>query len=180
MRGEGSPVAGRRRHRGVANSIVSSGTSGRAKRSSAAALWGDCICPKAAVRAMPARLLLLCLLFRSTWLTVEAGRHVAAGAAASPGRTGSLGRIGQRGLVAFQLANLAASSPDFRVLGWMRWSRAADETSRPRPKRYDVPPSRIAESVLPPDCSPRCDGRPPEVHDLTVFQYATAASTRAL
>jgi len=30
-----------------------------------------CICPKGAVRAMPARLLLLCLLFRSSWLAVE-------------------------------------------------------------------------------------------------------------
>jgi hypothetical protein len=55
--------------------------------------------------------------------------------AASPGRTGSLGRVGQRGLVAFQLANLAASSPDFRVLGWMRWSRPAGDTAHPRPRR---------------------------------------------
>ena len=53
--------------------------------------------------------------------------------AASPGRTGSLGRVGQRGLVACQLATLAASSADFRVLAWMRWSRAAGETARPRP-----------------------------------------------
>jgi hypothetical protein len=33
-----------------------------------------CLCPKAAVRAMSARLLLLCLLFRSSWLTNGGGR----------------------------------------------------------------------------------------------------------
>ena len=33
-------------------------------------------CPKSAVRAVPARLLLLCLLLRSSWLTVETGRQV--------------------------------------------------------------------------------------------------------
>ena len=32
-------------------------------------------CPKSAVRAVPARLLLLCLLLRSSWLTVEGDRH---------------------------------------------------------------------------------------------------------
>ena len=53
----------------------------------------DPVCPKAAVRAMSAMLLLLCLLFRSSWLTVEGGRQ----AAASPGRTGSRGRVGRRG-----------------------------------------------------------------------------------
>ena len=36
-------------------------------------------CPKSAVRAVPPRLLLLCLLLRSSWLTVEGGRHGAAG-----------------------------------------------------------------------------------------------------
>ena len=39
---------------------------------------GRCLCPKSAVRAVPARLLLLCLLLRSSWLTVEGGRQVGA------------------------------------------------------------------------------------------------------
>jgi hypothetical protein len=49
------------------------------KRSAVALSGGDSSCPKSAVRAVPARLLLLCLLLRSSWLTVEGGRYVAAG-----------------------------------------------------------------------------------------------------
>jgi hypothetical protein len=67
----------------------SAGPVGRARR--------DRVCPKAAVRAMPARLLLLCVLFRSSWLTVEGGRGRRRHSAASPGRTGSRGRVGRRG-----------------------------------------------------------------------------------
>ena len=58
------------------------------------------LCPEAAVRAVPARLLLSCLLFRSSWLTVtvDGDRHFgAAGGAASPGRTGNRGGAGRRG-----------------------------------------------------------------------------------
>jgi hypothetical protein len=65
------------------------GSLGRARRGR--------FCPKAAVRAMSARLLLLCLLFRSSWLTVEGGRGRRRHSAASPGRTGSRGRVGRRG-----------------------------------------------------------------------------------
>jgi hypothetical protein len=54
-------------------------------------------CPKAAVGAMPARLLLLCLPFRSSWLTVEGGRGRRRHSAASSGRTGRRGRVGRRG-----------------------------------------------------------------------------------
>ena len=54
-----------------------------------------CFCPKAAVRAMPARLLLLCLLFRSSWLTVEGDRHV--------GLAGVLHRRGGRAAVAVRV-----------------------------------------------------------------------------
>ena len=46
---------------------------------------------------MPARLLLLCLLFRSSWLTVEGGRGRRRHSAASSGRTGRRGRVGRRG-----------------------------------------------------------------------------------
>ena len=38
----------------------------------------DPVCPKSAVRAVPSRLLLLCLLFRSSWLAAEGGRQVGA------------------------------------------------------------------------------------------------------
>ena len=51
---------------------------------------------------------------------------------ASPGRTSSLGRVGQRG-VAFQLALSPPRRQTSEFLGWMRWSRAAGETARPRP-----------------------------------------------
>jgi hypothetical protein len=37
-----------------------------------------CSTPDAAARAVPARLLLLCLLLRSSWLTVERGRQIGA------------------------------------------------------------------------------------------------------
>ena len=46
---------------------------------------------------MPARLLLLCLLSRSLWLTVEGVRGRRRHSAASTGRTGSRGRDGRRG-----------------------------------------------------------------------------------
>ena len=51
-----------------------------------------CFCLKAAVRAVPARLLLLCLLLRSSWLTVEGGRQI--------GAVGVLHRRGGRAAVA--------------------------------------------------------------------------------
>ena len=59
--------------------------------------WPGSLCPKAAVRAMPARLLLVCLLFRSSWLTVEGGRGRRRHSAASPRPTGSRRRVGRRG-----------------------------------------------------------------------------------
>jgi hypothetical protein len=46
---------------------------------------------------MPARLLLLCLLLRSSWLTVDGGRGRRRQSAASPGRTGSRRCVGRRG-----------------------------------------------------------------------------------
>ena len=62
----------------------------RAVRTGASAR--GCLCPKAAVRAMPARLLLLCVLFGSSWLAAEGGRQV--------GAAGVLYRRGGRGAVA--------------------------------------------------------------------------------
>ena len=52
----------------------------------------DSLCPEAAVRAVPERLLLLCLLLRSSWLTVEGDRH--------GGAAGVLHRRGGRAVVA--------------------------------------------------------------------------------
>jgi hypothetical protein len=51
-----------------------------------------CSTPDAAVRAVAPRLLLLCLLFRSSWLTVESGRQI--------GAAGVLHRRGGRAAVA--------------------------------------------------------------------------------
>ena len=87
---------------------------------------------------MPARLLLPMLpslLLRSSWLTVEGGRHGAAGVPHRRGGRAALAVSVSVGLVACQLTTLAASSPDSQVLGWMQSSRAAGETARPRPTR---------------------------------------------
>ena len=59
--------------------------------------------PVAAVRAMPARLLLLCLLFRGPWPTVEGDRHV--------GAAGVLHRRGGRAAVAVRVG-VAAGVPE--------------------------------------------------------------------
>jgi hypothetical protein len=64
----------------------------------------DSSCPEAAVRAVPARLLLSCLLFRSSWLTMEGDRHFGAaavlrrrgGRAAVAVRVGVAGRVPER------------------------------------------------------------------------------------
>ncbi len=47
----------------------------------------DSLCPIAAVLAIPGRLLLLCLLLRSSWLTMTAAARSRGQSAASPGRT---------------------------------------------------------------------------------------------
>jgi hypothetical protein len=54
-----------------------------------------CFTPDAAVRAMPARVLLSCLLVRSSWLTVEGDRHF--------GAAGVLHRRGGRAAVAVRV-----------------------------------------------------------------------------
>jgi hypothetical protein len=50
------------------------------RSASAAASRTECGCstPDAVARPVPARLLLLCLLLRSSWLTVEGGRQIGA------------------------------------------------------------------------------------------------------
>ena len=95
-------------------------------------------CPKSAVRAVQPRLLLLWLLLRSSWLRWRAAVRSAPDCYIAEA-DGQPCRPGQRGLVAFQLATLAASSPGFRVLGWTRWSRAAGETARARHERERGP-----------------------------------------
>jgi hypothetical protein len=61
-----------------------------------------CLTPDAAARAVPARLLPLCLLLRSSWLTVEGGRQI--------GAAGVLHRRGGRAAVA-AVAGVAVGVP---------------------------------------------------------------------
>ena len=140
----------------------------RTRRSShaRAALWPDCSCPKAAVRAMSAMLLLLCLLFRSSWLTAEGGRQ----AAASPGRAGSRGRVGRRGWWRSirevsrsprSSHEIAPFSPQGQSETWAgnacRWSiRCGSVVSRLRPGWLSL--GRSLLRVLPQRawCEPRC------------------------
>jgi hypothetical protein len=61
-----------------------------------------CFTPDAAVRVVPARLLLLCLLLRSSWLTVEGGRQI--------GAAGVLDRRGGRAALAVSV-NVAVGVP---------------------------------------------------------------------
>jgi hypothetical protein len=98
----------------------------------------DPVCPEAAVRAVPARLLLLCLLLRSSWLTVKGDRHV--------GAAGVLHRQGGRAAVAVSVG-VAVGVPD-----------AAVSSTPPRCSR--VPRRRIA-------CRDRHIGTPGErpMHD---------------
>jgi hypothetical protein len=78
-----------------------------------------CFCPEAAVWAVPARLLLLCLLLRSSWLTVEGDRQGRRRqSAASPGRTGSRGRVGRRGWWRSDPAVLVRLEPGRRDFRW--------------------------------------------------------------
>ena len=79
----------------------------------------------AAVRAMPARLLLLYLLLRSSWLTGGArppGQRRRS--AASPGWTGSRGRVGRR--------------------GWWRSKRAVSAAGIWPPKTADLDRARVS------------------------------------
>jgi hypothetical protein len=73
----------------------------------------DCVCPDAAVRATSARLLLLCLLLGSSWLTVEASGQV--GIARVLHRRGGWAAVAVSvaWLVAFQSASLTI--PDLLI-----------------------------------------------------------------
>ena len=93
---------------------------------------GDCCsCPEAAVRAVPARLLLLCLLLRSSWLTVEGDRHV--------GAAGVLHRRGRRAVVAVSVG-VAVGVPrehrdgDIRVT-WQFRGRSSSRAPSQVPRR---------------------------------------------
>ena len=106
---------------------------------------------------MPARLLLLCLLFRSSWLTVEGGRGRRRHSAASPGRTGSRGRVGRRGwwrsegaasdgpvgsieIAASSPEGLSLQTPDRVLLSWQR--------ERPPVRRATAPRARSGRSTV--------------------------------
>ena len=112
------------------------------------------LCPKAAVRAMPARLLLLCLLFRSSWLTVEGDRHVGAAGVLHRrgGRAAVAVSVGVAGGVPYeqsrrlrlaasrlpQVAQRSSTWSAVRALLFLRSSSRA-ETGAPRSKQ----PSRV-------------------------------------
>jgi len=108
-------------------------------------------CPKAAVRAMSARLLLLCLLFRSSWLTVTGGRGRRRHSAASPGRTGSRGRVGRRGwwrsearASVRELGSIETSAlRESRSSAPARVARACRPTQQPRPAVAAAVPDRL-------------------------------------
>ena len=77
-----------------------------------------CLCPKSAVPPVPARLLLLCLLFRSSRRRVDGDRHV--------GAAGVLQRRGGRAALAVRVG-VAPSVPKRLSLA----SRSADHSLRP-------------------------------------------------
>ena len=71
--------------------------------------------PEAAVRAVPARLLLLCLLLRSSWLTVEGDRHVGAAGVLHNHRGGRAAvAVGSASLVAFRGSRPVRGADCFR------------------------------------------------------------------
>ncbi len=78
----------------------SAGPAGRDRR--------DRVCPVATVRAAPAGLLLLCLLFRSSWLMVEGGPH---GAAGVPHRRGGRAALAGSVSVGWWRSNSQLSPP---------------------------------------------------------------------
>jgi hypothetical protein len=93
------------------------------------------LCPKAAVRAMPARLLLLCLLFRSSWLTVEGDRHV--GAAGVLHRRDGRAAVAVRVGVADGVPNQERSSARAALLHRLAIQQPAGRTRATAPIRPD-------------------------------------------
>ena len=91
----------RSRGRAPASAVATQESSARAgPRGQGGDYWS---CPKSAVRTVPARLLLLCLLLRSSWLTVEGGRQI--------GAAGVLHGRGERAAVAVSVG-VAVGVPD--------------------------------------------------------------------
>ena len=80
------------------------------------------ITPGATLRVVPARLLLLCLLLRSSWLAAEGGRQVAPPECYIAGAEGQLWPCRWAWLLAFlceSLVRCETPASDFRLL-WMR------------------------------------------------------------
>jgi hypothetical protein len=94
--------------------------------------------PFAAVRAAAARLLLLCLLLRSSWLTVEAGRQI--------GPAGVLHRRGGRAAVA-AVAGVAGRGPLQNSRS--RRSRHLGASPLGRLRKSDVTPASCDRLLLP-------------------------------
>jgi hypothetical protein len=105
-------------------------------------------CPNSAVRAVPPRLLLLCLLLRSSWLTVERGRHGAGGVVHRRGGGAALAvsvSVGWRR----SNSNSRRLVASFRVLRWMRWSRAGGEIGHPKRQRLRSSRASTGRARLP-------------------------------
>jgi hypothetical protein len=89
-----------------------------------------CSTPGGAVRVVLGRLLLLCLLLRSSWLTVEGGRGRRRHSAASPGRTGRRG-VGQRGCLASRSGSVSRRGAVARGCRIFVMAEAMGPASRP-------------------------------------------------
>ena len=100
---------------------------------------------------MPARLLLLYVLFRSSWLTVEGGRGRRRHRAASPGRTGSRGRVGRRGWWRSDAVATRAWATTAPIVGERQSALLAE--GRLRAERASI--------LRPPGCSCLAPGGPP-------------------
>ena len=106
------------------------------RRLAAGALVAEFV-PKSAVPPVPARLLLLCLLFRSSWRRVEGDRHV--------GAAGVLHRRGGRAALAARVG-VAPGVPK-RL---SRASRSADHSLRPAQERSSAQHRTTSPSIYAP------------------------------
>ena len=126
----------------------SAGPAGRDRR--------DRVCPVATVRAAPAGLLLLCLLFRSSWLMVEGGPHGAAGVPhRRGGRAALAGSVSVAGGVPTRNSRrLAARLPSSRVDAVVSRRRPDGSSSSKARAKGQTPATRCRRrSLRPAQCA---------------------------
>ena len=135
-----------------------------------------CLTPRAAVPAMPVRLLLLCLLFRSSWLTVEGGRR----------RVGAFGVLHRRGGVG--VAGAAPQQECRRQRVGLPQSRAGAAISRrPRGSRCSSQARLVSRCICQRDTSAFTPRRRPRSDRCSVvalrergIRSTTRSSSRAV